>query len=103
MKGKREANYCEYIAEGEAKTCRELAIQENYKAKTAAKPERKIYSKYYKRYAARVKTGQITEEKFREWKYSAMNKRDECTDGKLTIDEFEAWMETCFTNRKKTG
>ena len=67
------------------------------------KPERKIYSKYYKRYAARVKTGQITEEKFREWKYTAMTKRNECTDGKLTIDEFEAWMETCFTNRKKTG
>ena len=93
--------YCEYIAEGETKTCRELAIQENYKAKTADKPEKKIYSKYYKRYSARVKTGQITEEKFREWKYTAITKRDECTDGKLTIDEFEAWMETCFTNRKK--
>ena len=54
--------YCEYIAEDETKTCRELAIQENYKAKTADKPEMKIYSKYYKRYSARVKTGQITEE-----------------------------------------
>ena len=103
LKGNREAKYCENIAEGETKTCRELAIQENYRAKAADKPERKIYSKYYKRYSARVKTGQITEEKFREWKYTAMTKRNECTDGKLTIDEFEAWMETCFTNRKKTG
>ena len=101
LKGNRDARYCEYIAEGETKTCRELAIQENYKAKTADKPEGKIYSKYYKRYSARVKTGQITEEKFREWKYTAMTKRDECTDGKLTIDELEAWMETSFTNRKK--
>ena len=103
LKGNREAKYCETIAEGETKTCRELAIQENYKARTADNPERKIYSKYYKRYSARVKTGQITEEKFREWKYTAMTKRNECTDGKLTIDEFEAWIETCFTNRKKTG
>ena len=101
LKGNREAKYCEYIAEGETKTCRELAIQENYKAKTADKPEMKIYSKYYKRYSARVKTGQITEEKFREWKYSAITKRDECTDGKITIDELEAWMEESFTNRKK--
>ena len=101
LKGNREAKYCEYIAEGETKTCRELAIQENYKARTADKPETKIYSKYYKRYSARVKTGQITEEKFREWKYTAMTKRDECTDGKLTVDELEAWMETSFTNRKK--
>ena len=50
-----------------------------------------------------MKTGQITEEKFREWKYTAINKRDECTDGNITIDELEAWMETSFTNRKKTG
>ena len=103
LKGNREAKYCENIAEGETKTCRELAIQENYKAKTADKPERKIYSKYYKRYSARVKTGQITEEKFREWKYTAMTKRDECTDGKITIDELQAWMVESFTNRKKTG
>ena len=79
LKGNREAKYCETIAEGETKTCRELAIQENYKARTA------------------------DEEKFREWKYTAMTKRNECTDGKLTIDEFEAWMEESFTNRKKIG
>ena len=60
MKGKREAKYCEYIAEGKTKTCRELAIQENYKAKTADKPEMKIYSRYYKHYSACVKAGQIT-------------------------------------------
>ena len=101
LKGNREAKYCENIAEGETKTCRELAIQENYRAKAADKPERKIYSKYYKRYSARVKTGQITEEKFRQWKYSAMTKRDECTDGKISVDELEAWMEESFTNRKK--
>ena len=101
LKGNREAKYCEYIAEDETKTCRELAIQENYKAKTADKPEMKIYSKYYKRYSARVKTGQITEEKFREWKYTAITKRDECTDGKISVDELEAWMEESFTHRKK--
>ena len=103
LKGNREAKYCENIAEGEMKTCRELAIQENYRAKAADKPERKIYSKYYKRYSARVKSGQITEEKFREWKYTAMTKRDECTNGKISVDELEAWMEESFTNRKKIG
>ena len=103
LKGKREAKYCKYIAEGETKNCRELAIQENYKAKTADKPEMKIYSKYYKRYSARVKTGQITEEKFRQWKYLAVTKRDQCTDGKISVDELEVWMEASFPNRKKNG
>ena len=34
---------------------------------------------------------------------TAMTKRNECIDGKLTIDEFEAWLGTSFTNRKKIG
>ena len=32
-----------------------------------------------------------------------MTKRDECTNGKISVDELEAWMEESFTNRKKIG
>ncbi len=57
--------------------------------------------KYYKRYAARVRVRQIKEPDFKKWKYQAMTKRDECTDGKITLSEFEEWMEDSFPNRKK--
>lgn len=60
-----------------------------------------LYQKYYKRYAARVRVRQIKEPDFKKWKYQAMTKRDECSDGKITLAEFEEWLEGSFPNRKK--
>lgn len=79
----------------------EKAFAENYKAKHADDKATAIYSKYYKRYSARVKVNQIKEPDFKKWKYQAMTKRDECTDGIITPEEFASWMEECFPNRKK--
>jgi hypothetical protein len=59
-----------------------------------------VYSKYYKRYSARLKVRQIKEEDFKKWRYQAIIKRDECTDGKITLQELIDWMEAAFPNRK---
>lgn len=100
MKGNYDTNYCDRIAEGETRTCQELAAIENYRAKIADNKAIPIYNKYYKRYAARVKVRQIKEDDFKKWKYQAMSKRDECSDGKITPEEFTEWMEAAFPNRK---
>ncbi len=60
-----------------------------------------LYQKYYKRYAARVRVRQIKEPDFKKWKYQAMTKRDECSGGKITLAEFEEWLEASFPNRKR--
>ncbi len=101
MKGNYDTNYCDRVAEGETRNCQELAAQENYKKKMADNAAIPLYQKYYKRYAARVRVRQIKEPDFKKWKYQAMTKRDECTDGKITLSEFEEWLETSFPNRKK--
>ncbi len=101
MKGNYDTNYCDKILDGQTKTCQELAAQENYKAKAAENPALKIYSKYYKRYAARLQVRQIKEADFNKWRYEAMTKRDECTDGKITVDEYVEWLEGCFPNRTR--
>ena len=62
-----------------------------------------IYSKYYKRYAARVKVRQIKEADFKKWKYEALVKRDECSAEKITTEEYIDWLEGCFPNRKVTA
>ena len=99
MKGNYDTNYCDRVAEGQTRTCQDLAAQENYKAKAAENPALAIYSKYYKRYAARVRSRQIKEPDFKKWKFQALSKRDECSDGKITFEEYIAWMEGCFPNR----
>lgn len=101
MKGNYDTNYCDRVANGETRNCQELAAQENYKKKMADNAAIPLYQKYYKRYAARVRVCQIKEPDFKKWKYQAMTKRDECTDGKITLTEFEAWLEASFPNRKK--
>ena len=101
MKGNYDTNYCDRIAEDETRNCQELAAQENYKKKMADNAAIPLYQKYYKRYAARVRVRQIKEPDFKKWKYRAMTKRDECTAGKITLDEFEKWLESSFPNRKK--
>ena len=99
MKGNYDTNYCDRVAEGQTRSCQDLAAQENYKAKAAENPALAIYSKYYKRYAARVRSRQIKEPDFKKWKFQALAKRDECSDGKITVEEYVAWMEGCFPNR----
>lgn len=101
MKGNYDTNYCDCIVEGETRNCQELAAQENYKKKMADNAAIPLYQKYYKRYAARVRVRQIKEPDFKKWKYQAMTKRDECTDGKITLAEFEEWLESSFPNRIK--
>lgn len=101
MKGNYDTNYCDRISEGETRNCQDLAAQENYKQKMADNAAIGLYQKYYKRYAARVRVRQIKEPDFKKWKYQAKTKRDECSDGKITLAEFEEWLEGSFPNRKK--
>ena len=101
MKGNYDTRFCDRIADGETRSCQELAAQENYKKKMAENKALPIYSKYYKRYAARVKVRQIKESDFKKWKYEALVKRDECSAGQITAEEYVDWMEGCFPNRKR--
>ena len=100
MKGNYDTNYCDRVEEGGTQTCQQIAAQENYKARIADNKAIPIYNKYYKRYAARVKVNQIKEKDFKAWRYQAITKRDECTDGKITPEELTEWMEASFPNRK---
>ena len=101
MKGNYDTRYCDRIAEGETRTCQQLAALDNYKAKIADNKAVPIYSKYYKRYAARVRACQLKENDFNKWRYQAMTKRDECNNGKITPEEYIEWMEAYFPNRRR--
>ena len=101
MKGNYDANYCDRVADGETRTCQELAASEKYKLRTAGDKALPLYSRYYKRYAARVKSRQIKESDFRAWRYAAIAKRDSCSAGEITPEEYEQWLEGSFPNRRK--
>ncbi|MEE1006204.1 MAG: hypothetical protein U0L66_03310, partial [Acutalibacteraceae bacterium] len=72
-----------------------------YKKKMAENKAIPIYRKYYRRYSARVKVNQIKKNDFKKWKYEALVKRDECSAGNITPEEYIDWLEGCFPNRKR--
>lgn len=101
MKGNYDTQYCGRIAPGETRKCNELAAQENYRKKAENNQALNIYSKYYRRYSARLKVNQIKEDEFKRWRYAAILKRNECTDGVITVEELIDWMEAYFPNRQR--
>lgn len=101
VKGNYNTNYCSRIADGETRSCQELAAMETYKKKVADVPAMAIYQRYYKRYKARERVNQIKKDDFNKWKYKAMDKREDCLNGRITPAAFEEWLEGCFPNRHK--
>lgn len=101
MKGNYDTRFCDRVAPGETRSCQTLAAQEAYKQKADQDPALGIYSKYYRRYIARVKSGKITKEALKKWKYQAMTKRDACSRGEVSPEEYTVWMEGSFPNRRK--
>lgn len=103
VKGNYHGAYCDRIADGEHRTCQQLAAQEAYLGKlkdNGGKNPLSVYQKYYKRYFARVQSGALKREKFKLWQYEAVQKRDDCLAGSLTLDELTGWLEESMPNRR---
>ncbi len=102
MKGNYDTNYCDRIAEGETRNCQDLAAQENYKKKMADNAAIPLYQKVLQALCRPCSCkDRLKSPISKKWKYQAMTKRDECSNGKITLAEFEAWLEGSFPNRKK--
>ena len=56
-----------------------------------------------KRMSKRKKApGGLSEKKYQEWSWKAVDMRDECIDGEITLREFQAWLnETSRINNKR--
>lgn len=106
VKGNYHGSYCDRVADGESRTCQQLAAQETYLNKLKnnnGENPLNVYQKYYKRYFARVKAGSLKEKKFRQWQYEAVRKRDDCLSGVMPLGEFKDWLEASMPNRAKKG
>lgn len=102
--GDYHGQYCDRITPGESRTCQQLAAQEAYQSKLKENDGQNalnIYQKYYKRYFARVTSGSLRKEKFKQWQYEAVQKRDSCLNGGLSLGELIDWLEESMPNRKK--
>ena len=78
---------------GSTKTCKEAGSLKLYEKKLYEDPAIKEYKRSYKAHNARIRYGLMTREQFKAWSVEARQKRDQCLAGKLSLDDFIAWLD----------
>lgn len=93
VRGNYASEYCDRPIEGSSGTCKEMGAVKIYDRKKSENPIDRAYKRSYKTHFARIRYGIMTKDEFTEWSQAARVKRDECHAGKITLEEFDAWLE----------
>lgn len=97
--GRSDSLYCDRVMQGEDKPCKEIGAQIAAKKKLENNDELKIYRQAYQRLKKRVDFGYMSAEEFDKWNADALPMRNECTAGKVSFDEFKAWIDKTSRQR----
>ncbi len=86
--------YCTRRMDGSEKTCRQMGAVVQYQSRQMKNPATKEFTRSYKAHNARVRYGTMTKAEFTAWSKEARKKRDLCTGGKLSLEDFVAWLDS---------
>ncbi|MBQ9270159.1 MAG: hypothetical protein IJ206_11715 [Oscillospiraceae bacterium] len=88
-----KGEYCDRKIAGSTKTCKQAGSLRLYEQRRMEEPAVKAYKKAYKTHNARIRYGLMTRAEFVKWSAKARLLRDQCLDGKLSLEEFQAWLD----------
>lgn len=92
--GNTRLEFCDRLIDGSTKTCKEMGSLRLYEKRKLEEPAIKEYKRSYKAHNARIRYGLMTREEFNTWSQEARRKRDDCVAGKLSLEEFVAWLDS---------
>ena len=84
--------YCDRPADDKGRTCKEIGAFRVWEKSKSTDEAFKVFRREYKKRFAWIKAERITKDEFYDWSERAREKRDECDAGKITLEEFEAWL-----------
>ena len=87
-------DYCTRLMEGSEKTCRQMGAVVQYQSRKMKTPATREFTRSYKAHNARVRYGTMTKAEFTAWSKTAREKRDACVAGKLSLEDFVAWLDS---------
>lgn len=90
--GRGNPKFCERIIEGKDKSCRQLMPKLNFLSKAEKDPAVWLYNRAYKTMYSRVTVGAMRKELFKEWSKEARAKRDECSRGDISPEQYSEWL-----------
>lgn len=92
LTGRGTAEYCDLTADDKGRTCKEMGAIHQWTKSKAGDEAFKLYRREYKRRFAWIKAGKISSEELYVWGEIAREKKTECDEGKITIQEYQSWL-----------
>lgn len=91
LTGRISAEYCERPT-ASGKPCRSTASASKWNEERREDQIFREYRREYKRRFAWIKVGRIQPDAFYTWSEQARAKKAECDEGKITLEEYRAWL-----------
>lgn len=87
-----KSEYCNNFPDEKGRTCRNTGAIMTWTKKRENDNVFKNYRREYKKRFARIKAGTLLQEDFYKWSEQARQKKEECESGRITQEEFAAWL-----------
>lgn len=87
-----KAEYCNHPFDAKGRTCKQIASILQWNRNRADDTVFKEYRREYKKRFARMKAGSMGEEQFFLWSKLAREKKRECEEEMITLEQFEGWL-----------
>lgn len=84
--------YCDRPFDEKGRTCKEIGAFRVWEKSKSQDEVFKIYRREYKKRFAWIRAGKITRDKFYTWSEKAREKKAECEEGKITLEQFSRWL-----------
>lgn len=91
--GERILEYCGNIPKGQSKPCSVIGPAKLYGQKVKNDPILEIYTRAYKKYVARKRSGIISADEFKSWTVKARELRDRAYKENTSTEVFTEWMQ----------
>ena len=88
-----DAEYCNRIYGDGQRRCNEIGATIQYEKRVAENPILEAHKKAYRRFNSRTRNKKMTQSEFMAWSDEAVRKRGDCMGGKLSFEDFVAWLE----------
>jgi len=100
--GRSDSRYCDRVMPGQERPCNKVGAHLVALKKRKKDPILLAHRKAYDRLTNRVEMEYMRKEDFDIWKEEALQKRNDCRDGKLSFDEFVKWIDKTSRQRRCT-
>ena len=92
VKGRGTAEYCDITTDAKGRVCKEIGAFVHWSQSKEDDEIFKVYRREYKKRFAWTKTGKITPATLYAWGERAREKKEECEEGKITLEEYQEWL-----------